>query len=58
MFINASPDDLLIEALKDKEAHPIVRLEAAKALANMPDPNAATALVDTVNNAAEDRDVR
>jgi HEAT repeat protein len=49
---------IFIEALKDKEAHAVVRLEAAKALANIPDPNAATALVDTVNNAAEDRDVR
>jgi hypothetical protein len=49
---------VFIEALKDKDAHAMVRLEAAKALANIPDPNAATALVDTINNAAEDRDVR
>ncbi len=49
---------VFIEALKDKEAHAMVRLEAAKALANLPDPNAAAALVDAVNNAGEDRDVR
>jgi hypothetical protein len=45
-----------IKALAD--AHPMVRLEAAKALANVPDPNAAAPLVAAVNNAQEDRDVR
>lgn len=45
-----------IKALAD--AHPMVRLEAAKALANVPDPGAAAPLVAAVNNAQEDRDVR
>lgn len=47
---------VFIDALKDP--HPMVRLEAAKALVNVPDPNAAAALVATVTNAGEDRDVR
>ncbi|HEV2296710.1 MAG TPA: HEAT repeat domain-containing protein [Tepidisphaeraceae bacterium] len=47
---------VFIEALSDD--HPMVRLEAAKALANVPDPNAAAPLVGAVNNSAEDRDVR
>ncbi len=45
-----------IKALAD--VHPRVRLEAAKALANVPDANAAAPLVAAVNNAQEDRDVR
>jgi HEAT repeat protein len=46
-----------IEALqKDEDAR--VRLEAAKALANIPDPAAADVLVKAVTNPAEDRDVR
>ena len=45
-----------IKALGD--AHPMVRLEAAKALGNLPDPNASAPLVAAVNNAQEDRDVR
>lgn len=47
---------VLIQALTD--AHQMVRLEAAKALANVPDPTAAAPLVAVVNNAQEDRDVR
>jgi hypothetical protein len=54
---------------RDREAMPIfiagltdasemVRLESAKALANMPDANAADALVRLVNNPDENRDVR
>ena len=35
-----------------------MRLEAAKALANLPDPAAADPLVKLVSNADEDRDVR
>ena len=49
---------VFIAALKDKDAHPMVRLEAAKALANVPDPDAAKLLIDAVQNATEDRDVR
>ena len=45
-----------IKALAD--AHPMVRLEAAKALANLPDPGASAPLVAAVNNGQEDRDVR
>lgn len=47
---------VFIAALTDE--HAMVRLEAAKALANVPDANAAGPLVAAVNNAAEDRDVR
>jgi hypothetical protein len=36
----------------------LVRLEAAKGLANLPDPNAVPALTATVNNPDENRDVR
>lgn len=48
--------DLFIASLGDENAQ--VRLEAAKALANVPDPDAAPALTKIVNNAGEDRDVR
>ncbi len=47
---------VFIQALAD--VHPMVRLEAAKALANVPDANAVGPLVAAVNNAQEDRDVR
>jgi hypothetical protein len=54
---------------RDKHATPIfikslsspdelVRLEAAKGLANLPDPNAASPLTTVANNPDEDRDVR
>ena len=45
-----------IKALDD--AHPLVRQEAAKALANVPDPNAAAPLARIVANQGEPRDVR
>jgi hypothetical protein len=48
---------VFIEALtKDDSAY--VRVEAAKALANVPDPNAAAPLMAAVSNANENRDVR
>jgi len=47
---------VFIEALRDPS--PLVRLEAAKALANVPDANAIAPLVKAVNDAGEDRDVR
>jgi hypothetical protein len=47
---------VFIKALSDESA--LVRLEAAKALANVPDPASAPELVRLVNNAGEDRDVR
>lgn len=47
---------LFITALADASAE--VRLEAAKALDNLPDPNAAGPLVRIVSNPDEDRDVR
>jgi hypothetical protein len=47
---------LFVKALGD--GSPLVRQEAAKALANMPDSNAIPALVQIVNNADESRDVR
>jgi len=49
---------VFIEALKDKDAHAMVRLEAAKALVNIPDPDAARWLMAAVENSGEDRDVR
>lgn len=51
---NATP--VLINALGDENA--LVRQEAAKALANIPDPAAAPALMRLVSNAQEPRDVR
>lgn len=47
---------LFIKALSDKNEW--VRLEAAKGLANIPDPNAAASLTTVANNADENRDVR
>lgn len=47
---------VFIKALADPSA--LVRLEAAKALANIPDPAAAEALIKAVNDAGEDQDVR
>ena len=47
---------LYIEALAD--TNPLVRLEAAKALANIPDASATAPLMKAVNDAGEDRDVR
>ncbi len=46
----------MIAALGDENA--LVRLEATKALANVPDPAVVPVLIKLVNNAAEDRDVR
>jgi len=48
--------DLFLAALQDDE--PLVRLEAVKALANIPDPQAEPDLVNTVENENEDIDVR
>src|SRR5687767_5513856 len=45
-----------IKALSDES--PLVRLEAAKALANIPDVNATAPLIKAVNDPGEDRDVR
>lgn len=61
-----SATPIFIKALSDgKEAgkqdapgSELVRLEAAKGLANLPDPNAATPLVKLVTDATESRDVR
>jgi hypothetical protein len=47
---------LFIKALDDVNDH--VRLEAAKALSNVPDPDATPALLRLVNDGTEDRDVR
>ncbi|HSU67529.1 MAG TPA: HEAT repeat domain-containing protein [Tepidisphaeraceae bacterium] len=47
---------VFIKALSDSSE--MVRLEGAKGLANIPDPNAATPLVAIANNPDEDRDVR
>lgn len=47
---------VFIKALSDKNEW--VRLEAAKALANLPDPNAAAPLTALANNPDENRDVR
>ena len=47
---------LFIESLSD--ASELVRLEAAKALVNLPDPAAAEPLIRLVTKAEEDRDVR
>ena len=47
---------LYIEALAD--ANPLVRLEAAKALANMPNPDASAPLLKAMTDPNEDRDVR
>jgi HEAT repeat protein len=46
---------IFIDALTDE--HPLVRLEAAKALANIPDPNAITPLLSRLQNDVS-RDVR
>ena len=47
---------VFVKALGDSS--PLVRQEAAKALANMPDPDAVAGLVQLVNNTEEARDVR
>jgi hypothetical protein len=47
---------LFIKALNDVNDH--VRLEAAKALSNVPDPDAAPVLLNLVNDTTENRDVR
>jgi hypothetical protein len=47
---------LFIKALDDENDH--VRLEAAKALSNVPDPNAVPMLVHLVGDSTENRDVR
>jgi len=53
---DAESRPLFIDALSDADDR--VRLEAAKALVNLPDPAAADPLVKLVSNADEDRDVR
>lgn len=52
----AQATDLFIAALDDKNE--LVRLEAAKALANIPDANATSALIKRLGNADEGTDVR
>ena len=47
---------LFISSLSDPATQ--VRLEAAKALANVPDPAAAPRLIELLNNTQEDKDVR
>jgi hypothetical protein len=47
---------LFIKALEDTNEH--VRLEAAKALSNIPDPDAVPPLLRLVNDSTESRDVR
>jgi len=58
--LNASRDraaaPILIAALAD--ASPMVRLQAAKALSNIPDPSAVDALARTLGNQTEQKDVR
>jgi hypothetical protein len=51
-----SATPIFIKALSDPNE--TVRIEAAKALANIPDPNAVPALVKIVANADENRDAR
>ena len=53
---HAPATPVFIQALGDANA--MVRLEAAKALANVPDPAAAPALVKVVDSPSEERDVR
>lgn len=53
---DAQSADLLIEALSDES--PLVRLEAAKALGNLPTADAATELLERALDPAEDVDVR
>jgi hypothetical protein len=53
---DAQARPIFIDALRDASAD--VRIEAAKALANLPDPNAAAPLARVVSNGEEDRDVR
>lgn len=47
---------IFIKALTDE--NPMVRLQAAKALSNIPDPSASESLARTLGNQAETRDVR
>lgn len=58
--LNRSRDEeakpLFVEGLNDRETR--VRLESAKALANVPDPSAQAKLLEIVGNDREDRDVR
>ena len=53
---DADARPLFVEALSDQSE--LVRLEAAKALVNLPDPAAAEPLIRLVTRAEEDRDVR
>jgi hypothetical protein len=53
---DADATPVFIKALADESA--VVRLEAAKALANVPDPAAAPALIGVINNPEEPKDVR
>jgi hypothetical protein len=53
---DASATPTFIRGLNDKSD--LVRLEAAKALANIPDPNAAADLTRVLQNPAENKDVR
>ena len=53
---DAAARPLFIAALRDPNVE--VRMEAAKALVNLPDANAAAPLIRVVSNPEEDRDVR
>lgn len=53
---DASATQIFIDALNDKSV--VVRLEAAKALANLPDERAVVKLTQLVNSETEDKDVR
>jgi hypothetical protein len=53
---DAAARPLFVTALRDPSVE--VRLEAAKGLVNLPDPNAAAPLIRVVSNPEEDRDVR
>lgn len=61
---DASATPLFIKSLAEKaegdkrQGAILIRLEAAKGLANLPDPNAIPALTAAANNPDEDRDVR
>ena len=57
VFIKALSDGRGISR-QDSSGSELVRLEAAKGLANLPDPNAAGPLVKVVTDATESRDVR
>lgn len=53
---DASATDVFIDGLSDRD--PLVRLEAAKALVNLPDPAATSRLIAVMRNPQEQLDVR